>query len=297
MSVIGFVGIGRMGTPMCANLVRAGHRVIASDVRPECREVASALGAEWAPTSAGAASGAEVLITMLPGPGEVRQAMIDDGALDALPGGSTWIDMSSNSAAEAAPVQANADERGIHTLEAPVGGGIAAATEGTLQLFVAGDAELVERHRPLLDVLGEPAHVLHIGVRGSGYTAKLLVNLLWFGQAIAVTEALLLARSTGIDLEVLHEALTSSAAASTFIRRDLSSLLDGDYLESFGLDRICEELAALTPLAAEQNVPFELSGLVERIHLRALDRFGPRDGELLAAALLEEQAGLRVRRG
>lgn len=297
MSVIGFVGIGQMGTPMCTNLVRAGYRVIASDVRPERQETVESLGAEWAPTSVDAAAGSDVLITMLPGPGEVSRAMIDDGALDALPGGSTWLDMSSNSAAAAAPVQARADERGVHTLEAPVGGGIPAATAGTLQLFVAGDAELVERHRPLLDVLGEPRQVLHIGARGTGYTAKLLVNLLWFGQAIAVTEALLLAESTGIDLAVFHDALNTSAAASTFIRRDLAALLDGDYLEFFGLDRICEELAALTPLAAEQNVPFELSTLVERIHLRALDRFGPRNGELLASALLEEQAGRRLRRG
>lgn len=296
MSVIGFVGIGRMGAPMCANLVRAGYRVVASDVRQECRRVAASVGAEWASTSAGAADGADVLITMLPGPGEVRQAMIDAGALHALARGSTWIDMSSNNAAAAEPVQASADTCGIHTLEAPVGGGISAATTGTLQLFVAGETALIERHRPLLEVLGEPRQVHHIGARGAGYTTKLLINSLWFGQAIAVTETLLLAQSTGINLEALHQALNSSAAASTFTRRDLPALLDGDYLQSFGLDRICEELAALTALAAEQHAPFELSTLVEQIHQRALGRFGPRDGELLAAALLEEQAGHQLRR-
>jgi 3-hydroxyisobutyrate dehydrogenase len=123
------------------------------------------------------------------------------------------------------------------------------------------------------------------------------VNLLWFGQAIATAEALLLARRAGLDLDVLRHVLTSSAASSEFIRDDLSALLAGDYLTSFGLDRCCEELAAVTALGREHDVPFELSTLVERIHQRALARYGPADGELLAVALLEEQAGIRLRHG
>ena len=108
-------------------------------------------------------------------------------------------------------------------------------------------------------------------------------------------EALLLGQEAGIDLAVLRGALAGSAAASRFIETDLNALFAGDYLTSFGLDRCCEELANVTAQAREHNVPFALSDLVERVHRQALARFGPVDGELLAVALLEEEAGTTLR--
>jgi 3-hydroxyisobutyrate dehydrogenase len=197
----------------------------------------------------------------------------------------------------AGPIRGHALARGVHVLEAPVGGGVQAAREGTLKLFAAGDAEVFERCLPLLRVLGDPARIVRIGGPGTGYTAKLLVNLLWFGQAVATAEALLLGQSAGIDLGTLRRALADSAAGSDFIDRDLDALLAGDYLRSFGLDRVCEELSATTALAREHQVPFELSTLVERTYRRALARFGAVDGELLAVALLEEEAGRPLRAG
>jgi 3-hydroxyisobutyrate dehydrogenase len=293
---VGFVGIGRMGGPMCANLVRAGYPVLANDLRAAGEAVARACGASWSPTTADVARNADVLITMLPGPQEVREAMLETGrAIDAMPAGTTWIDMTSNSPIAAGPIRERALARGLQVLEAPVGGGVRAAREGTLKLFVGGDTKVLERCRPLLQVLGDPARIVHVGGPGTGYTAKLLVNLLWFGQAVATAEALLLGQSAGIDLGTLRRALADSAAGSDFIDRDLDALLAGDYLTSFGLDRVCEELTTTTALAREHQVPFELSTLVERTYRRALARFGAVDGELLAVALLEEEAGRPLR--
>ncbi|MCW2898966.1 MAG: NAD(P)-dependent oxidoreductase [Streptosporangiaceae bacterium] len=292
---IGFVGLGRMGLPMCANLVKAGYQVVAGDIRPECEDAAVACGARWSPATADIACAADVLITMLPGPQEVGKAMLGAGAVDALPEGATWIDMTSNSPAVAEPIRERARARGVEVLEAPVGGGIRAARDGTLQLFVGGDAEVFNRHRSLLEVLGDPERIVRVGGHGAGYTTKLLVNLLWFGQALATAEALLLGRRAGIDLGTLQQTLGDSAAGSEFIRRDLDALFAGDYLESFGLDRVCEELTTVAALAREHKVPFGLSDLVERTYQRALARYGAADGELLAVALLEEEAGVRLR--
>jgi 3-hydroxyisobutyrate dehydrogenase len=242
------------------------------------------------------ADGADLVITMLPGPPEVRDVMAGSGGvLAAMPATAAWVDMTSNSPIAARPLAASALARGIGVLDAPVGGGVPAARAGTLQLFVGGERALLERCRPVLEVLADPRRIAHIGGNGAGYTAKLLVNLLWFGQAVATAEALLVARRAGIDLDVLHGALAASAASSAFIRNDLGALLDGDYLTSFGLDRCCEELAAVVGLAHETGVPCDLAQLVERTYQRALERYGPVDGELLAAALLEEEAGLRLR--
>jgi 3-hydroxyisobutyrate dehydrogenase len=293
---IGFIGVGRMGLPMCANLARAGYAVSAGDARAEQEGAVTGFGARWLGGSAEVAAEADVLITMLPGPAEVHHVMAGPGgALAALPPAATWIDMTSSSPAMGRILVTAAQARGIGVLEAPVGGGVQAARAGTLQLFVGGDAALVERHRALLAVLADPARILHVGGHGAGYLTKLLVNLLWFGQAVATAEALILARRAGIDLDVLREALSGSAASSAFIRGDLGALLDGDYLTSFGLDRCCEELATVTALAREYGVPFELSALVERTYQRALSRYGGVGGELLAAALLEEEAGIRLR--
>ena len=91
----------------------------------------------------------------------------------------------------------------------------------------------------MFDALGEPDRLVHVGGPGTGYTTKLLANLLWFGQAIATAEALLLGERAGIDLGVLRGALADSAASSRFIRSDLDALFAGDYMTTFGLDRVC----------------------------------------------------------
>ncbi|MBO0776195.1 MAG: NAD(P)-dependent oxidoreductase [Actinobacteria bacterium] len=298
MPPIAFAGLGRMGLPMCAGLVRAGYQVTATDARAEAEEAAVACGAVWRDTPAQAAAAAEVLVTMLPGPREVRAAMLGKaGALNGLAAGTTWIDMTSNSPAGIRPIRERAIGQGVEVLEAPVGGGIAAAREGKLQLFVGGEAAAVERHRALLEVLGDPGRIVHVGGHGTGYAAKLLVNLLWFGQAVATAEALLLGQQAGIAPAALEHALAGSAAASTFIRRDIGFVFQGDYLTSFGLDRICEELEAVSALADHYQVPHDLSDLVRRTYRRALARYGPVDGELLAVALLEEEAGHKLRPG
>jgi 3-hydroxyisobutyrate dehydrogenase len=176
-----------------------------------------------------------------------------------------------------------------------MGGGIAAARSGTLHLYVGGDAEVLRRRRPVLESVADPERIVLVGGAGAGYTAKLLVNLLWFGQVVATAEALLLGQRAGLDLEVLRAVLDGSAAGNEFIRHDLSALFAGDYMRSFGLDRCCEELDAAAELARVHGTPFELSELVGRVHRRALARYGPVDGELLAAALLEEEAGSLLR--
>ncbi len=279
-----------MGLAVCGRLVGSGFAVLATDLRPEREEAVHAAGAGWHPDARSVAAAADVAITVLPGSGELEAAM--RLARPALRPGTTWIDMTSAAPSAGRALASRADAGGVECLDAPVGGNPAAAAAGQLQLFVGGRAESVERHRPLLETLGT---VQHVGEHGAGYTTKLLVNLLWFGQAVAVGEALLLARRTGIDLETLRGVLSQSAAASSFVSHDLSALLEGDYLESFGLDRCCEELDTVVGLAHDLSVPFELSTAVQSAYRTALDRYGRVDGELLAVAVLEEQAGTQLR--
>ena len=291
-ATVGLLGAGRMGAGICASLVRSGHDVLAFDVRAEREEDVRAAGARWAPDASALAGAADVLVSSLPGSPELTGAMAAITA-DLRPG-ATWIDTTSAAPAVAAPLVAAARARGVDCLDAPVGGGPPEAAAGTLRLYVGGAPVTLERSRGVLDALGT---VEHMGGAGAGYTTKLLVNLLWFGQALATGEAMLLAARSGIDLDVLRAALGRSAAASEFIARDAGRILEGDYLPAFGLDRCCEELDAVVGAARELGVPFELSSEVARAYSRALERYGAVDGELLAVALLEERAGVALRRG
>ena len=287
---VGVIGVGRMGLPVCARLSRTGFSVSATDVRPECRDAALADGAQWLPTAKAIAGAAEVVITVHPGPVEVT-ALIDE-LVGSMAAGATWIDMSTASPATARALASAAAPRNVHVLDAPVGGNPAAARDGRLVAFVGGDALDLSAQRDVLAALAD--RIVHTGPLGSGYTVKLLVNLLWFGQAVATAEALTLAKRAGIDLEMLLAGLDQSAAASSFIGRDAVSLLRGDDLASFPLARCLEQLASVLALGQELGVPLELAEVVAALHERALDRYGDVDGELLGARYVAERAGVAL---
>ncbi|MBV9447098.1 MAG: NAD(P)-dependent oxidoreductase [Streptosporangiaceae bacterium] len=296
MPEIGLVGLGRMGVPICENLVRSGYSVRAGDRRPEAAEQAARCGATWVPDLARLAAGVDVLITVLPGPDEVSDLMLGTGAVAAaLPDRATWIDMTSNSPAAMTGIRNALLRRGVQVLDAPAGGGVAAARQRSLQLLVGGQAHVIAQNRELLEILASPGQLLHVGGYGAGYTVKLLINLLWFGQAVSTAEALLLGQASGLDLGILRAALADSAAGSGFIDHDLRALFAGDYMRTFGLHRCYEELQTVTELARDHHLPFQVSEAVTDVYRRALSRYGPVDGELLGVALLEEQAGRQLR--
>lgn len=275
---VGILGLGRMGLPIAQAWTAAGVDVLAFDPDGERLTGLAAAGSARA-----LAESVDILVTVLPGVPEVEAAMAE---LPAPP--SLWLDLTSSDPRVTERLASGP------TVGAPMGGGPAAAATGSLRFFVGGADADVARARPLLELVGVIDHV-GPGV-GDGYTAKLIANLLWFGQAVAVSEGLLLGQALGIPPARLKETLATSAGGSVFLGEYVDHLLDGDYLESFGIDRVVEELDILASLAAQEGVPFELSSLVARLHRDALDRFGAEPGELLAAKLLEERAGRDLRR-
>jgi 3-hydroxyisobutyrate dehydrogenase len=278
---VGIIGVGRMGLPICARLVGAGFVVAATDLRPELESDVRAAGGRWTPDAAELVDEAEVVLTVLPGPAELRDAMTV--AMARLRPGMAWIDMTSGDPRGGGALAAEACARGADVVDAMLGGGVAAAQTGALQLFVGGEAVAVQRQRPLLESLGR---VEHVGSSGAGRLVKLLVNLLWFGQSLAVGEALLVARRSGLDLDRLAGVLGRSAAGCDFIRGDLPAMLAGDERDTFGLDRCCDQLDSVIELARELDVPVELSSAVGEAYRAALEHYGPVDGELLPLARL-----------
>jgi len=294
---IGVLGVGRMGLPIARHLFDAGFAVTVFDIDPARRALATSHGVTVAADGRVVASGADVLITVLPGPPELRDAMLGaDDVLATLRPGSLWLDLTSNDPRVAVDVAAVADAQGVSVAGAPMGGGVRNAEAATLRFYVGADADAFVRVEPILAALSAPGGIDHVGADiTAGFTAKLLANLLWFGQAAAVTEALLLGKSLGLSPTALRATLSASAGGSVFISEHLDALLAGDYLEEFGIDRVVEELDILSALAAAQGTPFETSESVVQLHRDALARFGSVGGELLGAKLLEERAGTTLR--
>jgi 3-hydroxyisobutyrate dehydrogenase len=285
---VGIIGLGRMGLPMCRRLTDRGFAVVASDRRGELRTAVVDAGARWAGSAAELGASSDVVITMLPGPGEV--SAIADEIIAALPAGATWLDMSSATPASAHEIAQAAAGRDVRILDAPVGGGPAQARDGRLLAFVGGTGEDVAAQRDVLDALAD--RVRHVGPAGSGYAVKLLVNLLWFGQALAAAEALSVAVRAGLDPETVRLAIQESAAASRFMEHDAKSLMAGDDLTSFSLARCYEELAGVLALGEQLDVPLALAERVTELYGQALEHYGNADGELLGARFVTERAGV-----
>ncbi|MEV6281968.1 NAD(P)-dependent oxidoreductase [Kribbella sp. NPDC051770] len=277
---VAVVGVGRIGLPLIQRLVAAGHDVLGNDIRAERRAAVEEAGAVWSPTL----PSADVLITVLPGAPEL-EALVAEGFLARLEPGTLWIDLTSASPELGESIGRAAT--GISYLECPIGGGVDGMRAGTLTLYAGGSADVLAAAEPILRTFATTIH--HTGPHGTGYLTKLLINLLWFGQATLTTEALLLAQRHGQSPERFAELLSGSAGDSAFAQRHLPALLAGNYLPDFGLDRCVEELNAVEHAA--EGLPHPVTTAVADLHRAALDHFGPIDGELLGPAWLEHQAG------
>jgi 3-hydroxyisobutyrate dehydrogenase len=297
---VGFIGLGNMGGPMCGHLVKAGFDVTAFDLSSDALSVVVEAGARAGRSALDCASAVDALITMLPAPPHVQSVLLgtdgSDGVIGGLGPGTIAIDMSTSSVAVGSRVVAAAHERGVDVLDAPVAGQSIGAKAGTLAIYVGGDPDVFERARPLFDAMGDPARVFHLGPNGAGYTVKLLLNLMWFIESVAVGEVLSVGVKAGVPLDRLHEALVGSPANSVFLERDVRMVLDdGDYDEAFPMRLVTKDLGLAVDLAGEVGVPAELTALVEQIHRRVRNLYGDDAGEISAVRLYEDLAGVQLR--
>ncbi len=218
------------------------------------------------------------------------------GAIAALPEGSLVVDMSTSSLEVGRTVQAAAAAAGVQLIDAPVAGQTIGAEAGTLSIYVGGEADAFVRALPVLEAIGDPRLIFHLGPAGSGYAVKLLLNLTWFIQSVATAEALTIGVKAGVELDKLHTALVSSPATSNFLEHDVRTVLErGDYDDGFAMKLVTKDLGLAVDMARDLGVPVELSSLVEQIHRRARAAYGDTAGEMSAIRLYEDLAGVQLR--
>ena len=210
MTSIAFIGVGNMGGPMAANLVRAGHEVRAFDLVPANLERAAAAGAEAAGSMAQAVKGAEAVVTMLPAGPEVRAVYLGQGGIvGGIDPGTLLIDASTIDVESARAVAAGAAEAGFEMLDAPVSGGVGGAAAGTLTFMVGGTEAAFARAEPLLQAMGKT--IVHAGPSGNGQAAKICNNMILGISMIAVSEAFVLAEKLGLDPQKLFDVASRSS--------------------------------------------------------------------------------------
>ncbi|MEM6847032.1 MAG: 3-hydroxyisobutyrate dehydrogenase [Pseudomonadota bacterium] len=210
MATIGFIGLGNMGGPMAANLIKAGHVVKGFDVSAEAGTAFEAAGGTFANSASDAAEGAEVVVTMLPAGSHVAAVYTDAGGLvDTAVPGALLIDCSTIDVATARSVAETAQNRGLSMVDAPVSGGVTGAAAGTLTFMVGGTDEAFARAKPVLDIMGKT--IVHAGAAGAGQAAKICNNMVLGISMIAVSEAFNLADALGLDRQKLFDIAATAS--------------------------------------------------------------------------------------
>ena len=290
---IAFIGLGIMGSPMAANLVRAGHTVTGYNLTQGPIDKLVADGGKGAGSIAEAVAGAEIVITMVPADPQVEEAILgEDGVLAHAAPGALVIDMSSITPQTSIKVAAAATEKGIRTLDAPVSGGEAGAVEAVLSIMVGGAAEDFAEAKPLFDALGTT--VIHVGPAGAGQTVKAANQLIVAVNIQVVAEAVVFLENAGVDLPAALDVLAGGLAGSTVLNRKKANMIGRQFAPGFRIDLHHKDMGIVTAAARAVEAPLPVGSLVAQLVASARANG---DGSLDHSALLrgvERLAGREV---
>jgi len=283
-----------MGRPMARQLLEAGFELVVHDSVEAATQSLVDAGASTGGSAAAAASGVSVVALSLPGPIEVRDAVLGPvGVLEASPLPTAIVDLSTNSVEAVLEIRAACDERGVAFVDAPVSGGVAKARTGELSVMVGAEPDEFEIVTPILEAIG--ADVFLVGPPGSGTIAKIVNNQVFLGAAVLVQEAYVLAGALGMDPSDLHRIIASSSAAP-YAR--LAPLLLGRRFDDviFRLDIAAKDVGLAVSTAEMAGADVPLTRAASEVYDAAV---AAGDGEMVFHATLRElerRAGVELDR-
>jgi 3-hydroxyisobutyrate dehydrogenase len=292
---VGFIGLGTMGASMALNIRKAGYELVVNDLRRDAAGPHLAAGGVWADSAGAVARASDVVFTSLPGPKEVEAiALAQDGLAAHMRKGAAWFDLSTNSPTLIRRLHAQLAEKGIAVLDAPVSGGPIGAESRKLALWVGGAREEFDRHKKVLDAIGDQA--LYIGPIGAGSIAKLVHNCAGYAIQTALAEVFTLGVKAGVEPLALWKAVRQGAfgRARTFDRL-ADQFLPGVYEPpSFALKLAHKDVTLATELGRELHVPMRLASLVHQEMTEALNRGWGHLDSRSPMMLQEERAGVDI---
>ena len=277
MTQIAFIGLGNMGSGMCANLAKAGYDVRAFDLNPDAVKKAEASGAKGAPSVADAVRGADVVVSMLPAGKHVLSVYFGDDGVAAHAGpGTLFLDCSTISVEDAREAAGKAQAAGFPMVDAPVSGGTAAADAGTLTFMVGGPKEAFDKAKPFLDVMGK--NVFHAGAAGNGQVAKIANNMLLGISMIGTCEAFNLAAKLGLDAQTFFD-ISSTASGQCWSMTSYCPVpgpvptapSNRDYQPGFAVAMMLKDLKLALASAQGADAETPLGQLAEEIYAKLDD--------------------------
>jgi 2-hydroxy-3-oxopropionate reductase len=283
MTTVGFVGLGIMGGPMAANLVKAGFDVIGYNRTPEAIQRLVEQGGRGAGSLAEAVRDADVVVTMVPDSPDVEGVTLgEDGIYALAKPGTMHLDMSSIRPDVAKRVGEAGKERGLRVLDAPVSGGEQGAIDASLSIMVGGDPQDFADARPVLEAVGKT--IVHVGPVGSGQTVKAANQLIVAGTIELVAEAIVFLEAYGVDTEAAVKVLAGGLAGNAILERKAPAMLRRDFTPGFRIELHHKDMGIVTSAAREAGVIIPLGAVVAQL-VASLKAQG--DGGLDHSALLK----------
>ena len=290
---IGFIGLGMMGAGMASNLQKAGHKLVVHDLKRQSASHHLAAGAEWADSPRAVAEACDVVFTSLPAPPDVEAVgFAENGLVHGFRKGSVWFDLSTNSVSLVREMHAKLAEQGVALLDAPVSGGPRGANSGKLAIWVGGDEAVFQKHKAVLDAMGDQAR--YIGAIGAGSVAKLVHNLSGAAVNVALAEAFTMGVKAGIEPLALWAAIRQGAGGrARMFDRMGGQFLTGRYdPPDFALRLLYKDVSLACQLGREVGVPMRMSHLALAELNEAVNRgWGERDSRV-GMKLQEERSGI-----
>ena len=292
---IGFVGLGIMGKPMAKNLLKAGHELCAFDIVPAALAEVVAAGARRGSSPKEAASGADLVITMLPNSPHVKEAVLGKGGvIEGIRKGAIFVDMSSIAPAVSQEVAAKLAAQGVEMLDAPVSGGEPKAIDGTLAIMVGGKEAVFHQVKDVLLKMGSSAVLC--GDVGAGNVTKLANQIVVALNIAAMSEAFVLATKAGVDPAKVFDAIKGGLAGSTVLNAKAPMVLAGNYKPGFRIELHIKDLQNALDTAHAVGAPLPLTSQIMEI-LQALKVDGhQKDDHSGIIQFYEKMAGIKVRK-
>ena len=283
MTTVAFIGLGIMGGPMAANLVKAGFDVVGYNLSPEPVRRLVQRGGRGADSLAQAVQDADVVVTMLPDSPQVEDVTLgEEGVYALVKPGTLHLDMSTIRPDVARKVAEAGRQRSVRVLDAPVSGGEQGAIDATLSIMVGGDAADVADARPVLEAVGKT--IVHVGPAGSGQTVKAANQLIVAGTIELVAEAIVFLEAYGVNTEAAVKVLAGGLAGNAILERKAAGMLRRDFKPGFRIDLHHKDMGIVTSAAREAGVVIPLGALVAQL-IASLKAQG--DGGLDHSALLK----------
>lgn len=286
---LGFIGLGAMGSPMAGHLLRGGHELSVFARRAEAVAPLIEAGARGCASPAELASHADVVFTMVTSSADVEQvALGEQGIAEGAAPGSVLVDMSTIAPSATRSIARRLAQRGIEMLDAPVSGGTAGAAAATLAIMVGGKRDVLERVRPLFELLGKT--IVHIGDSGAGQVAKACNQMIMVSVVEAAAEAIHLANAAGVDCAKVREALLGGSAHSRVLELFGGRMVARDFRPGVEARLHHKDFGLMLREAADMGAPLPISAQVWQ-QLNALMGHGmARDDTSTLLRVLEAQS-------